>query len=189
MKIHEMRRICCDINYELKDMFIPGARINSLLLDQTIKYIIFRDFEKTPLQNLGDFASMKGAQRTSSNAERDYYLWPCEGEEGGPYHKAVGVCKKGVNSLNSVLLKMMEFSYKMVGFSKPDNRKIVMVMTDYWDLKQFRNYEKEMLNYALNDGIWYIFLLVTDYGCTQIPFLPDTKTAFLGISREPIEDE
>ncbi len=67
---------------------------------------------------------------------------------------------------------MKYYSDKMARNVKTDDPKTVIVITDYWNPKIFRKYEKEMLKHAMKDGIWYIFLLLTDYGVTQIPFLP-----------------
>ena len=70
--------------------------------------------------------------------------------------------------------------------NQPDVLKTVIIVTDYWDPKQFKEYEKEMLQYALKDGIWYIFLLATDYGVTQIPFLPNSRDVW-GVKLLPDE--
>ena len=50
--------------------------------------------------------------------------------------------------------------------------KQVTVLTDKWDVSVFQKYEWDFLNSALMDKVQYIFLLVTDYGITVIPFLP-----------------
>lgn len=67
--------------------------------------------------------------------------------------------------------------------------KTVMILTDKWDYDTFRKYEKKLLNHAIQDGIWYIFLLVTDYGYTQIPFLPNDRNSIRHLNGEKIEDD
>lgn len=53
-----------------------------------------------------------------------------------------------------------------------DLPKAVMIFTDKWDWPTFhRKFELPFLRYALEDNVLFIFLLVTDYGVSRIPFL------------------
>ncbi len=68
----------------------------------------------------------------------------------------------------------------------------VILLTDQWSPRTFSHYEKTLLNHASKDGIWYIFILVTDYGCTEIPFLPHDRgnlSIFLERSRKRSKDK
>ena len=50
--------------------------------------------------------------------------------------------------------------------------KTVLILTDHWDTEIFRkNYAVPFINYAHSCNITLIFMLVTDFGVTRIPFI------------------
>ena len=69
------------------------------------------------------------------------------------YPEFVGVCK-GERTIRSVL------------------DKTILILTDKWDDPLFRkNYAGTFINYAYKYNILFMFLLVTDFGVSRIPFL------------------
>ena len=53
-----------------------------------------------------------------------------------------------------------------------EKEKNVLIITDHWDTQMFRkNYAMPFINYANSYNITFIFLLVTDFGVTRIPFI------------------
>jgi hypothetical protein len=58
-------------------------------------------------------------------------------------------------------------------------RKAITIVTDTWDPKCFQKYETLFLEAVLNDGVYFNFYLVTDYGITRIPFMNQRQTDIL----------
>ena len=51
--------------------------------------------------------------------------------------------------------------------------KTILILTDKWDDPLFRkNYAGTFVNFAYRYNIVFVFLLVTDFGVSRIPFLP-----------------
>ncbi len=63
-----------------------------------------------------------------------------------------------------------------LGSSEQDSRgrtRSVVMITDKWDTELFReNFEKDFVDFAIDENIIFLFYLVNDYGCTNIPFIP-----------------
>lgn len=76
----------------------------------------------------------------------------------------------------------------MAGLFASDERKTVFLLTDKWNSDAFRDYELTFLNHAIRNNIWYVFLLVTDYGITQIPFLPEDRDFFRRYDIQSVEE-
>ncbi len=96
----------------------------------------------------------------------------------------------GKTKLKDVFEEAIRHSESVVKeFDDSVRDKTVIIVTDKWDIKTFRLYEKKMLNYAVRDGIWFIFLLVTDYGYTDIPFLPYDRNALLNYREIGIQED
>ncbi len=191
MMLEEVRRRFCEMNKGLiRELSIPGKYIDKDLINHIIYDILFSDPNETPLQIMDNLLAQKkqGGQRTSPFSTIEYNSWPFGVQTNDIYNRAVGLCKKGIHPLGGVLAKMMEYSSQMSKKFGLKEIKTVIVITDYWDPKLFLKYEKTMLNYALKYGIWYIFLLVTDYGVTQIPFLPNNRNALRDYADEDIEE-
>ena len=86
-----------------------------------------------------------------------------------PKSRLVAICK-GQQKLPGFLRGILRESRNMINDSHGEKQ--VTVLTDKWDVSVFQKYEWDFLNSALMDKVQYIFLLVTDYGITVIPFLP-----------------
>jgi len=89
------------------------------------------------------------------------------------YPKYQNICR-GKMQLKGNFTRMDKQCRRMIkAFSgDPNTHMTVMLITDKWNPKSFEDYEEAFIDYAVNYGICFIFLLVTDYGYTWIPFLP-----------------
>ena len=83
----------------------------------------------------------------------------------------LGVCA-GKTKLNSALMAIKRYGEKARKNLPQDQPKTVILFTDKWDGPMFKkDFELAFLRYALENSILFIFLLVTDYGVSRIPFL------------------
>lgn len=188
MNIDEIRRAFFEQEKERR-IPIPCKSIDPELVSHVLDDIVFGNPKQTPRQRIEEVAHMNRKRGTIFSGGLGYNSWPFGETTREIFPRAVGVCKIGSpNSMKATLGKMMDQSAKMARKyrNQPDVLKTVIIVTDYWDPKQFKEYEKEMLQYALKDGIWYIFLLATDYGVTQIPFLPNSRDVW-GVKLLPDE--
>ena len=103
--------------------------------------------------------------------------------KGGLYRQFLGICLEG-KRLDTVLKKALEHSEAVAKKfeHEPYPEKTVVILTDKWNPRDFAKYESKFLYYAAECGIWYVFILVTDYGYTQIPFLPNDRSSLAGVS-------
>ena len=95
------------------------------------------------------------------------------------YSRFVAFCR-GDDTLVKIfneILKQSEKIYRKYEYDQYAD-KTVMIVTDKWDVSTFRKYEKRLLENAINKDVWCIILLATDYGYTEIPFLPHDRDAF-----------
>ena len=90
------------------------------------------------------------------------------------YNDFVGICQ-GKTTFNAVMKAASEQCKRMA--DKYDNKigspieKTVLIISDKWNTTQFRkNYAVSFIHYAHHHNIYFIFLLVTDFGITRIPF-------------------
>lgn len=83
----------------------------------------------------------------------------------------VGACVGETTMLQA--LNAIDCYCKLAAENFPsDDLKTVILLTDKWENSRFqRDFEFCFLNYALQQNILFVFLLVTDYGVTRIPFL------------------
>lgn len=93
------------------------------------------------------------------------------------FTRFLAICR-GKTRSKTVFNRIISQCRKMSRHFPSEEPKTVFLLTDKWDSNTFGEYEAEMLNYALHDNIWFVFLLVTDYGITQIPFLPNDRDVF-----------
>ena len=83
----------------------------------------------------------------------------------------VGVC--GNKPLKAVLSAILEQCQRMSQRFNRNEVKTVLLLTTKWDSLLFRNdYEKAFLHYAAYENVIFTFMLATDYGLSEIPFLP-----------------
>lgn len=82
----------------------------------------------------------------------------------------LGICS-GDTALDEVLGVARDHCEKARQCLPKDLPKTVMIFTDKWDWPMFhQKFELPFLRYALEDNVLFIFLLVTDYGVSRIPF-------------------
>ncbi len=192
MKIGEIRRICekeCGLerNFEI---YAQLNKITDEMLCDFDKSILDVEREKNPLQNIDEIMDVQNEDGKGTFRSSFYNTWPFGVPTDEIFPRFLAVCR-GKQQLGGVLKKVLEQSKKIAEKYRDDDyaRKTVLVLTDKWNVAIFKRYEKKLLDYALNDGIWYIFLLVTEYGYTQIPFLPNDRDALKELRGENIEDD
>ena len=79
---------------------------------------------------------------------------------------------KGTRTIRSVLEKAEEQCELMIQKFPYHVHKTILILTDKWDDPLFRrNYAGTFINYAYKYNILFMFLLVTDFGVSRIPFL------------------
>jgi len=87
------------------------------------------------------------------------------------YPEFVGVCK-GERTIRSVLDKAENQCENMIKAIPYHVHKTILILTDKWDDPLFRkNYAGTFINYAYQYNVLFMFLLVTDFGVSRIPFL------------------
>lgn len=135
-----------------------------------------------PLEILDELIEGDGAGKSDgtdkSGKEPFYNTYPFGTPTDKLFSRFLCVCR-GNKRLRPVMDRIADQSRKIArAFPGSDrNEKTVILLTDKWDYEIFKDYESIFLDYAVNHGIWYIFVLVTPYGYTQIPFLPNDRNA------------
>lgn len=87
----------------------------------------------------------------------------------------VGICADDLN-LRSALKAIKVQCDKMCQMLSSNQEKTIVLLTDKWDGPVFKKqFELSFLNYALNYNVLFVFLLVTDYGISRIPFLAQNR--------------
>ena len=116
--------------------------------------------------------------------------WPFGNPTTEVYPRFLAICRGNV-TLNNAFVEISKQSRMIAQYYHHTHHKekTVILLTDKWDIKTFKKYEKEFLSYAMHDSIWYIFLLVTEYGYTQVPFLPNNRRTLQGFELEKVEDD
>lgn len=152
-----------------------------------------------PLQNIDNIIAQDGANIQSSN--HPWYNTIPFGTKSSTYAfdannrtfpRLLAICR-GETTLPSILGKIKKQCPKIVeeypDKTKSDFNKIVVLLTDKWDTSKFEKYDKVFLNHALQDDFRFIILLVTAYGYTQIPFLPNNRNELDKFSNVIVEDD
>ncbi len=161
------------------------------------KNILNCNCEGSPLQNVDDYLKNPGKYGWNPFTGKDGDLWFNTFPDGiktkkiFPYYLAV--CR-GKMKLAEPLNAIMSHSRKMKKELSANQNKLVILLTDKWNVEEFRKYEQDFINHAINDRIWYVIILVTDYGYAQIPFLPNDRNALqpfegqkIGVSMTQLE--
>lgn len=189
MKIDEIR-VVCEGPKERECRNIELCRALSQI-DEGLIYHIDRDVlshspERSALENLADILNdehvMTEITGKPQGAE-SYNSYPFGVETDVVHSKFLGVCK-GKTRLDDVLKEAVRHSDDVVKCCPEYYERTTVILTDKWDAKTFAKYEKAFLRYACKHDIFPIFLLVTDYGYIQIPFLPNDRE----IARKLISD-
>ena len=180
MKIDEIRAVCEDP----KERGCRNIELCRALtqIDEGLIYHIDRDIlnhspERSALGNLADILNdeceMTEITGKSPGAE-SYNSYPFGAETDVVHSKFLGICK-GKTRLDNVLKEAVRHSNDVVKCCPEYYERTTVILTDKWDAKTFAKYEKAFIRYACKHDIFPIFLLVTDYGYTQIPFLPNDR--------------
>lgn len=179
---HEGERninICKSLNY-----------VDEALIYQVDREILNHDKSASPLKNIDDI--LEGQTKVDAKIDEKpwYNTWPFGTPTEEVCAKFLAVCR-GKRKLKETFDIVVQQSKKIAKYYPISHGqdKTVMILSDKWDYDTFRKYEKKLLNHAIRDGIWYIFLLVTDYGYTQIPFLPNNRNDLKHLEGEKIEDD
>ncbi len=191
MKLSEIRKLCGQrFNQERNDVLCQEiSHIDEGFICHVDRDILTHDPDLSPLCNI-DFALDELKNQHHISAGNPFYnTWPY-GVPSDLYPRFLAICR-GEKTLNEAFKEMQAKSFKIAKKYGMDKsvQKTVILLTDKWNNNTFRKYEKYFLNHALHDDIWYIFLLVTDYGYTQIPFLPNTKSILRSIEDNLVEDD
>lgn len=89
------------------------------------------------------------------------------------YHDYIGITIGGNPNLQKVLENAERHCWDMERGLDHSEEKTVLIITDKWDQMRFQQeFEEIFLRYAIKDRVLFMFILVTDYGASQIPFLP-----------------
>lgn len=118
---------------------------------------------------------------TYSGAGLPVTTFPFGSSSGKLYPDYVGIaCTQGT-TLRKVLDNVEQFCRDVETHFDPSVDKTVLVLTDKWDDTLFdREYKQIFLRYAMEDNILFLFVLVTDFGMTPIPFLPWKRSSAEG---------
>ena len=198
MKLSEIRRIC-EVNVgECRNEALCKAvckepemgTIYEPLIYTADRDIMNFDRRKTPLRNIDDFLFEYREGHSRRNGNWRFNTWPFGEPTGTIYERFLAICRDKM-TLDKVLGYTVEQCGKIAEQYKNDPSADTggIVLTDKWDPMVFQKYEKKLLQYAIHDGVWVVFLMVTDYGYTQIPFLPNSKDELKGLKRERIESD
>lgn len=192
MTIDEFRGICEPSfgDERNKTLCKTIAPVDEPFIYHVDRAILAHDRNKTPLKNLEDVVHGNDGNKSLTKGNPWYNTFDFGTETKETFSRFLAVCKGNKPSLRRVLNEVKKQSKKIADkFSSKNNQeKTVIVLTDKWDPELFQKYERVFLNYALQHGIWYIFLLITDYGYTQIPFLPNDRDALRDYENVDIEE-
>ena len=105
-----------------------------------------------------------------------YNSFPFGTKTDQPFREFVGIYfakNKYKKTWRNVLDAAKSYCKKISKSNIPlEDEKNVLILTDHWDTQMFRkNYAVPFINYAHSCNITFIFLLVTDFGITRIPFI------------------
>lgn len=161
------------------------SRIDEVLLCAVEKNLFGWSDGRSALENL---AALHSQDRPyAGNQQENYNTYPFGAPTDTVYPRLLVSCC-GETTLRSTLKAIAVRSKKMAGLFPSDERKTVFLLTDKWSSDAFRDYELTFLNHAIRNNIWYVFLLVTDYGITQIPFLPEDRDFFRRYDIQSVEE-
>ena len=164
-------------------------------VDEGFIYHVDRDIlninrTHTPIQNIDAVLEHHTGADVFATNNLKCNTWPFGNPTTEVYPRFLAICRGNV-TLNKAFSRISQQS-RMIAQNyhhTHQKEKTVILVTDKWDIKTFKKYEKDFLSYAMHDGIWYIFLLVTEYGYTQVPFLPYDRKALQGLELEKVEDD
>lgn len=93
------------------------------------------------------------------------------------YSSFLGLCV-GMGRLPDVLENMKLWTERAVAPERLQEEKCAVLLTDKWDTAEFTPYEQPFRYLAMNRNFWFVFLLATKHGITEIPFLSSELYSF-----------
>lgn len=185
MKMQEIRRACeADFSQERnKEICRQLSHIDEGFIYPVDRNLLNCDPNQNPIQNIDSVLNENAGVLPKDLCN----TWPFGVPTDEIYPRFLAICR-GQTRLDTAFGEIKKQSKIMARECKEES-KTVILLTDKWSLATFKRYEKNFLNHALQDGIWYIFLLVTEYGYTQIPFLPNGRYVLRKLSGEVVEDD
>lgn len=194
MKLSEIHRLCEPYFDDTRNETICRANndVDEAFIFPVDRHILAKDHDSSLLCNI-DVALKKLKMKQNILPDNlGCSTWPY-GKIDNEYPRFLAICR-GNNKLGNALNAIKVQSEKIAAINRFSRellspQKTVILLTDKWDFNKFMEYEIDFLNHALRDGIWYIFLLVTEYGYTQIPFLPGDRHMLDKYYGEKIEDD
>jgi hypothetical protein len=122
----------------------------------------------------------------SSGGQFSINTFPFGEKTTGVFPEFLGVCADKT-TLNATLNGVKGYCEQVRKSLPLDDEKTVVLLTDKWDGPLFhKKYEMDFLRYSLNNNILFIFLLVTDYGVSRIPFLCKNRKELIDLIRRRI---
>ena len=196
MKLQEIRGVCNTNfshkrNEEICEQLKYTVDIDGDLIGTVYSKFMNYNPNQNPIQIIDSVLNGEDSNNSGLIYKGWCNTWPFGMPTDKTYPRFLAICrgeKRVDKSLDEALDNIKKQSKKMVKDCK-EKYKTVILLTDIWSLAIFKKYEKIFLEHALRDGIWYIFLLVTEYGYTQIPFLPNDRHMLDSCRGEKIEDD
>ena len=104
---------------------------------------------------------------------KPFNIYPAEdvGDSKECYNGFLGLCA-GMGRLPDVLENMKLWMERADSPKSLLTEKCGVLLTDKWNAAEFAPYEQPFRYFAMNRNFWFVFLLATQHGITEIPFLP-----------------
>ncbi len=133
------------------------------------------DYSYSPLEKTRDFLDNKKSARSG---HLGYNSYPFGDVTPLLFKKFVGICTDKM-TLKEILERLTDWALKVTSLYRTngiwvDSKEEITayIITDKWDAKQFAKYEESLLRRSIFDNVKFVFILITDYGYTEIPALP-----------------
>lgn len=145
-------------------------RSETMRMIDYLEEVVFNRYKRlSPLDNLDIFVAEAG-KGYPGNDYPWYNSWPFGEETDMLYNQFLGVCR-GRTGLKETLEEARKYSERVAKGHLFDCA-VVTIVTDKWTNNTFNKYAQTFLDYAHDYNITYVFILITDFGYVQIPFLP-----------------
>ncbi len=171
-RIDDIRRKIAENTAEEKQQEVKHPLMEYIRND-----ILERNTGRTYLENL-DRVLEKGSLPAGNLKFNSYPVGKKEEELHPDY---IAICR-GNETLNHFLkavekhLETMEIRLEMRS-GREGKESTVFLLTDKWDSKVSQKFGSFLTSHFLKGNMWIVILLITDYGMSQIPFVPnDTDT-------------
>ena len=108
---------------------------------------------------------------TATTGQFHYNSYPFGVKPAPTLPEYIGVCE-GKTTFKSIMDDVTRQCEAVKRDLNEDDNKIILVFTDKWNTPEFRKrYAVPFINYAHKYNILFMFMLVTDFGVRDIPFL------------------